>query len=119
MNGTLNATTGQVINGTVVPRPTNVFGTWRVTGACQRELTGSAGHISWLLHCCTAVQCSEYAAVVVCCCKWWQSAGRLTALHARFEFLTNAASNALLAGCMSERFKHRFFKQCTSQPGHC
>ncbi|WIA18662.1 hypothetical protein OEZ85_003366 [Tetradesmus obliquus] len=35
MNGTVNATTGQVINGIVVPRPSVVFGSWRVTGSCQ------------------------------------------------------------------------------------
>uniref|UniRef100_A0A383VYJ3 Sushi domain-containing protein n=1 Tax=Tetradesmus obliquus TaxID=3088 RepID=A0A383VYJ3_TETOB len=38
MNGTVNATTGQIINGSVVPRPTNVFGTWRVTGSCQLKV---------------------------------------------------------------------------------
>jgi hypothetical protein len=39
MNGTVNATTGQIINGSAVPRPNIVFGTWRVNGSCQCEWT--------------------------------------------------------------------------------
>jgi hypothetical protein len=46
MNGTVNATTGQVANGSVVPRPSIVFGTWRVTGLCQCK---------WISYPCTAL----------------------------------------------------------------